>query len=532
MSDSNQETVIVRDRAGLRQLRATDDWTTMTLLGALSADPREFDELARAWLRYEPGLPLGDLRWVECLGPPAPGPWLLLDLACLRIVAGGGAQLPENPAAFQRDEGPWNPEIPVVWINLPPDWQRVAATSWEQALPPLPVPSEPLDVRGVLFGRALAEGLARRTLDIARREPLPAERLSWDDLPLDAARTESQRATISRWHALTIRAHADWLLTPREDLGGRPPRDFLHSGRDWVDLELQNRQLQWSNQGRAPRPLDRNTLAYRYGPLGRHEVVMYFDLCREVIGAAWDRIVAAPQTDEGALTKVLYDHARRWLAEGSIDGDPTPPAAIIENERRRMPLVGDGSHLDCDCPICRMEAEGGFGPMFRGFDGHHLDLDDEFAFSLCATREEWEKQQEDYRRFSAEMDAKRREREAAGEDPFASVWTSSYVNEESLREAGANSPLAVMALAMRVGEVISDLEDAGGRRDLIELLNNAFDAYRTADGDAALSAVATTQLAEVLEQIASALPHLTAKAADLQSQIAERQRQAQSDFPF
>jgi hypothetical protein len=35
-----------------------------------------------------------------------------------------------------------------------------------------------------------------------------------------------------------------------------------------------------------------------------------------------------------------------------------------------------------------------------------------------------------------------------------------------------------------------------------------------------------------LEQIASALPHLTAKAADLQSQIAERQRQAQSDFPF
>ena len=76
--------------------------------------------------------------------------------------------------------------------------------------------------------------------------------------------------------------------------------------------------------------------------------------------------------------------------------------------------------------------------MFRGFDGHHLDLDDEFAFALCATHEEWEQQQEKYRRFSEEMDAKWRERAAAGDDPLASVWTSSYVDEESLREAGAS----------------------------------------------------------------------------------------------
>ena len=120
----------------------------------------------------------------------------------------------------------------------------------------------------------------------------------------DGSPTESQRETVSRWHALTIRVHADWLMTPREDLGGQPPRHFLHRGRDWVDHELHNRQMQWSNEGRPPRPLDRDTFAYRYGPLGRHEVVMYFDLCREVIGAAWDRIVAAPEIDEDALTKV------------------------------------------------------------------------------------------------------------------------------------------------------------------------------------------------------------------------------------
>ena len=61
-------------------------------------------------------------------------------------------------------------------------------------------------------------------------------------------------------------------MTPREDLEGQPPRHFLHCGRDWVDHELHNRQMQWSNEGRCPRPLDRDTYAYRYGPLGRHEV--------------------------------------------------------------------------------------------------------------------------------------------------------------------------------------------------------------------------------------------------------------------
>jgi hypothetical protein len=409
----------------------------------------------------------------------------------------------------------------------------VEAADWQQALPPLPVVCEPLDVRGVLFGRALAEGIAQRTLDVARRESLPAERVSWSDLSWDDSSTGSQRDTASQWHALTIRVHADWLMMPREDLEGEPPRPFLHRGRDWVDHELNNRQMQWSNQGGAPRPLDRDTFAYRYGPLGRHEVVMYFDLCREVIAAAWDRIIETPEIDEATLTKVLNEHAQCWLAEGSIDGDPTPPAVIIENERRRTPLVGDGSHLDCDCPICRMQAEGGFGPMFRGFDGHHLDLDDEFAFALCATREEWEKQLKEYYEFNAAMEAKQLEREPDESDPFASAWTSSYVDEESVRQAGPSSPLSVMALAMRVAELVGDLRDADASRDQIESLNNAFDAYRTADDDQVLSAAATTQLVDALEQIASAQPHLTAKAADLQSQLDEwRRQQADFDFPF
>jgi hypothetical protein len=298
-----------------------------------------------------------------------------------------------------------------------------------------------------------------------------------------------------------------------------------------VDRELDNRQQQWSSEGRCPRPLDRDTFAYRFGPLGRQEVVMYFDLCREVIDAAWDRIVTTPSMDEETLAKGLYDHAQWWLANGSIDGDPTPPATIIENERRRVPLVADGNHLDCDCPICRMEADGGNGPTFWLFDGHHLELDDEFAFSLCATRDEWETERGEYNASDEVMEAAPPNESEDGDSAFASVWTKSFVNQEVIQQAGNSSQLALMGLAMRVAELIDDLKAAGNSRGLINTLNDAFDRYRAADGDAPLAAAAIARLEDSLEQIAAALPRLTPKVADLQSQFGERQRKIESD-PF
>ena len=110
---------------------------------------------------------------------------------------------------------------------------------------------------------------------------------------------------------------------------------------------------------------------------------------------------------------------------------------------------------------CKPKGDSDLGRCSAASTGIISNLDDEFAFSLCATREEWEKQQDDYRRFNEKMEAKRREREAAGDEPFASVWKSSYVDEESLREAGGVVAASVMALAMRVAELIGDLKAAG-----------------------------------------------------------------------
>jgi hypothetical protein len=535
MSDGGDEqeveTVVVRDHDGVRQLQEVDGWTSMTLLGALSADPRTFDELARAWLRYRPEEPLESLPWMDWPGGTPDKPWVLLDLACMRVVAGGGAELPEDGAAFQRDEGKRKADVPVVWINVPPDWQWVAGADWQGAMAPLPAPTEPLDVRGILFGRSLAEGIAQRTLEVAGRERLPAAGVDRSARGPDGLPSPGERETAARWHALTVRVHADWLMTPREDLGGQTPRDFLHCGRDWVDRELENRERQWSTEGRAPRPLDRDTLAYRFGPLGRHEVVMYFDLCRVVIEDAWRMIVESPQITREALTQALHERAQVWLAEGSIDDDSAPPAVVIEHERRRMPLVGDGSVLDCDCPLCRMGAEGGLGPMFFGYDGYHLELDDEFAFSLYATREEWKRERELLGFGDPAESAPSEAKVAEPDESRSSVWSRSWVNEALVGQEEPSSPLSMLALASRVGELVADLKEAQAGRHLLDALNNAFDGFRAAFDDFAMSKVAAAQFVEALEEIASAVPRLTAKVADLESQLDELRRRSIADDP-
>ncbi|MCO6457419.1 MAG: hypothetical protein J5I93_19130 [Pirellulaceae bacterium] len=394
MAESDRETVFVRDREQVRQLADVDSWDSMTLIAVTSSDPRTFDELCRAWWRYRPRERLAERAWFEWNGSSPQGPWVLLDLAALRVVAGGGSELPEDGAAFQRDDGPWTPENPLVWINRPPGWTLLEGTSWCEALPPLPVPVEPLDVRGVLYGRPLAEFIARRAVELARSGKLPAAPFDATPEPWPDTRTDSRREADQHWHRLTVQAHADWLLTPREDLEGQPPRHFLHAGRAWLEREVDNRQRQWSQTKSAPRAIDPDTFAYRHGPLGRHEVVVYFDLCREVIQAAWLQLARDPETDIESLTTALRSHGQQWLNEDSIDGNPTPPAVIIETERRHLPLLADGSHLDCECPICQSLADRRFGPGFVGFDGHHLELEDEFAFSLCESREEWQEERE------------------------------------------------------------------------------------------------------------------------------------------
>ena len=394
METSAETNVLVRDQEQFIQLLSIDDWDAMSILASVSSDPRSFRELALAWLRYRADEPLELKPWQPCQPERVAGDWILIDLACQRLVSNCPDAIPQERTAFQQREGKWDPSIGVVWCNFPPWWQRSIESELTKALPPIPEFVEPVDFRGILYGRTMARELGRRMSRIVTNESVPTEYLRWDDLPCESHPSDQQKEVVSRWHELTVRVHADWLMTPLDQLDGQPPRTFLHRGREWVQWEVENRQAEWSRLKRAPRPLDRDTYAYRYGPMGLDEVVVYFDLCREVIHAGWKRM-CAQQIDVEQLSREMWDHSKEWLANGPLNGETTAPTEIIECNRRHMPQLADGTHLDCDCPLCRMAVDDTdrFYPTFAMSDGHHLELDDEFAFSLCETYDMWQLEQ-------------------------------------------------------------------------------------------------------------------------------------------
>ncbi len=469
------------------------------------------------------------MGWQAFTGEIPPGPWLFIDLACQRLVSNDLERLPREPCAFQRDEGDWEPSNPVVWCNVPPWWEQDVQARLEADAAPLPPPSAPVDFRGVLYGRAMAEAIADLMRARQTAEGLPAAFVDLEGGRAERALDDQERQLLHRWRALTNRVHADWLLAARADLEHRPPRHFLHAGREWVDQEIEHRQRQWSLFRAPPLPLEHETHAYRHGPMGTAEVVVYFDFCRQVIAAGWRHLCDSKADGSATLADVLYDAGVAWLQAGRIDDDPTPPAAIIESCRRHMPMVANKSeHLDCDCPICRMMAEqsDSFGPAFFGFDGHHLELDDEFAFSLCETRDEWESQ-----RCDDDFDVEDWDEPDSlatrppEDDDLASVWKSSFVADIP------GGGVSTMALAFRAAELVSDLEMTPDSQAQIDHFNQLFDAVRHAeDGGSKQRRERVVALREYLERLAGQHPVMTGKIADFQSQLDAWIRQPATGF--
>jgi hypothetical protein len=234
--------------------------------------------------------------------------------------------------------------------------------------------------------------------------------------------------------------------------------------------------------------------------------------------------------DQHAIQGLVYDQRRHSGSCGAESGDLKLKLERIGSASSggRNPQFGgidsDGSHLDCDCPICQAEADGEFGPAFLCFDGHHLELEDEFAFSLCETREEWERQQEDYRKFSVEMDRKARKRAAGGADDgdafVGSAWQTSYVNWEALAGDGASPQEVLWALAFPLAELVSDLQSRSDGAEFFKSLNGAYADLR-ASQDAVARNSAAEQFRESLERVTGNFPELTPKCADLQSRLDE-----------
>ena len=169
---------------------------------------------------------------------------------------------------------------------------------------------------------------------------------------------------------------------------------------------------------------------------------------------------------------------------------------------------------DCDCPTCEMMADAIFGIGFTSIDGHHLELDEGFAFSLAETYEDWIIKQQEFAEFSDKMNRLQADREAHDptDDPLASAWTGLHDDGPLPGDSYGHLKLAFM-----VAEIISTLEAAETSHEEMRALSECFKNYRLSDDDERPQSASA--LKANLQAIAQRYPNLVSKSADLQSRI-------------
>jgi len=254
-------------------------------VAALSAEPETVAELEAALARYikprDAGSCFASLR-SEILPASSPSdvvgtfassrfrfdtePWdagiMVIDLAA-RIVACESSYSQPGPEGevFYHD-GEKSTDVPVLY-RVPEDWlfvSSVDAWQWSRERRISERAANPaIDARPVLFGRPLLQFIVNACLSLPDNSPRVA------DAQASAGDDESERFLAEQISGI----HARWLLTPREDLRGKSPRDVLLAQQDHVDFDLHTRSLQWSLQNEGPPCLNVNSFASATQVLGR-----------------------------------------------------------------------------------------------------------------------------------------------------------------------------------------------------------------------------------------------------------------------
>jgi hypothetical protein len=250
--------------------------------------------------------------------------------------------------------------------QLPEDW-NIVSTPQEFAVKrkrgfSLRTKARKVDYRPVLFGRPLAEHI------IAKASPAGA----------------GQRAP----HAVAV--HVDWLTTPSSAFGNRTPRSILLEKQHFIDMDLQNRAIQWSLTRIEPPPLPVESAAYRFAGFGSHGFIIHFEYFRFLYRTA----VAKKITDAGELAAM----GDRWLDTPTKELGGYAPGFILDHERRRRNITATTQNFpfDDDCELCRMMAADFDAPVFWHLDGSGMEYD-RFEFSSYKNRREWEAEQRRFR---------------------------------------------------------------------------------------------------------------------------------------
>lgn len=549
-------------------------------VAALSADPLTLAELEDAAARFaKPDLHgrfFANLRQGMNDRPYDAG-LVVIDLMARLVVVDSTYSFPGKEGTVQYHDGICCTQTGLRyhladdWLFLQDgnQWHHLAeARRQERAAKPV------LDARAVFYGRPMLEFVARETFAAcARRDEIAdavrnqrvqqaRQRLADEDnvAPenVDSSRLIEDEMTRQTWPGQeryaslfydTLRQiHVAWMLTPRDDLGGKCPREIALDRRGQIEWDLQDRCEEWSRLGRCPPGLAESSHAFRYGGFGTHELVKYYDLVRELLWSCWERITelaeaAAPTHSPSAgrrpdcitVGDFLTAEVPRleivreaWLDAPDSECHGRTPRSVIVRERSRLP-EGMSSHdamVDPDCPCCQMMSEFP-GPAFWHLDGS--DMDDDFAFDMYhRTREEWEEEQrkweEHSRRFNAEWAERKRlgvTDRAPNGDASNAVWSRSFVVEDT-----ADVPLGirVFGLGCRLAELIVGLREGSNRESTppetqghIDQLNRDFGNLRELLQGPDLS-LAAALIGPVLDRFKETLATVSTARPDLAPQ--------------
>ncbi len=414
---------------------------TDSCIAALTAEPETIAELEAALGRYiRPQEGMSEFASFHHASEIDSEPWdaglVIIDLSARIVAAESSYSQPQPQGEVCYHDGTKLTDVSFPY-RLPADWlfvNSVEAYRWasdrrrQQRAENLP-----FDARSVLYGSALLEFVVKSGVSWLERN--------------------SEREVAEAKLAQEITAiHETWLMTPREDLRGRAPREVLLEKQDFIDFDLHTRALQWTFLGEGPPCLAPDSFAYSYAGFGTHEWVVYYDLVRHLL---W-RATELDCRDVAAAVSKLEQVKTAWLETGDGEYEGKVPAIIIDNERRRLPQAMSAAELiiDEDCDWCRMsaqEAEMGFGPGFWHLDGSHMD--EGFAFSPCVTLEEWEAENRSREEFNREFERdweERQQRLASSGDSIDAVDGETTNDGETAEDGGYLSD----------GEKVNDGENA------------------------------------------------------------------------
>ena len=214
------------------------------ILAALTAEPETIDELAWAVERFvnseNDASAFARFAQYENLEPYDAG-IMVIDLAGRVIAADSTYSLPAvNGSVRVPSEIAEDNEDVAIPYRLSPDWL-------------------------IVYGMPEYEGAALRRREERRATaPLDARAVLYGTPLLGFLAHEIYAAPNVKDEALFTDIHAQWLMTPSEDLQGQTPREILHAKQGFIDFDLHSRALQWSFTGRCPAPLLLDSHAYRF----------------------------------------------------------------------------------------------------------------------------------------------------------------------------------------------------------------------------------------------------------------------------